>query len=301
MRNLRERLALTAVTAAALTLTAALALAGTAQAGTGPVQYTHKSANTAVAGYFASAFGVYFTHIGGYIGSDGNSLAQLDPAPDNGAGYGMCNQSTGVAAQIGVVVNPGGATKNIEYSAGIFGAPVNNGDPCQNGNVNPGGAVTLFAGVPIGDTVNVEVLFDGHHAHNGCHARQVLFLAQDITAHNGITRQSPCIWMPFGTVFNEAEAGVTADDTLVAPLPDQAGVQADTEPNMLMREAHVFAAGNGPNGVVHGSILMPNSAWDIYPVASTSNGLAPLGGTVLLAPGVPRSDHFVVKIGGSPA
>lgn len=292
-----RRLAVRLGAAAPLVLAAAILATTPARAASGPPQYTAKSATTAVSGYFASAFGVYFTHVTSYIGSDGNSIAQLNPGATNGAGVGLCDQTTGEAAQAGdVLTSP--TTVNVDYSTGVFGAPVSNGNPCQNGDVNPGGASVLLANVPVGHTTEVDILFDQHHPHNGCVAGQVKFLAMDISAHNGVTRESPCVTLPPGTVFNEGDAGVTADDTAVAPLPLQAVPQADTEPNMLVRFAHVKLNGNSPHGEVMGSI-QNNGAWTAFPVGSTVSGLTPPGGSLLLAPGVFASDHFIVKVGGA--
>lgn len=295
--SIRRRLAVLAAVPA-LVVGAGLAATGSAHAANGPVQYTPKSSSHAVSGYFASAFGVYFTHITSYIGSDGNSIAQLDPTAANGAGLGLCDQTTAEAVQVGQVLNPGLATTDVDYGLGNLGPAVSNNDPCQNGTVGVTG--TLLHLVPVGHTVRVDILFDQRHPHNGCHAGQVKFLAQDLSAHNGVTIESPCRWLPHGTVFNEGDAGVTADDTLTAPLPDQSPIQSDTEPNLLVRFAHVFLNGNSPTGEIKGSI-QNNSAWDTFPVDSTSNGQPPLGGSVLLAVGRFFDDHFIVKVGGAAA
>jgi hypothetical protein len=269
---------------------------GVAHAANGPAQYTAKSATSAVSGYFAHEFGAYFTHITSYIGSDGNSISQLKPGPANGAGVGLCNQTTGEAAQAGQVLNTGGLTTNVDYGVGNLGAPVSNNNPCQNGTVGITG--TLISNVPVGHTVRVDILFDQKHAHNGCHAGQAVFLAEDLSAGTGVTKSSPCVSLPSGTVFNEGDAGVTADDTNVAPLPLQSIPQSDSEDNMLVRFAHVNLNGNSPTGEIKGTI-QNNSAWTTFPVGSTSNGLTPPGGSLLLAPGVFSSDHFLVKVGGA--
>ena len=293
--SIRRRLAVLAAVPA-LVVGAGLAAGGSAHAANGPPQYTAKSATHAVSGYFASAFGAYFTHITTYIGSDGNSISQLDPSAANGAGIGLCDQTTGEAVQVGQVLNPGLLTTNVDFGIHNLGPAVSNNDPCQNGTTGITG--TLLFNVPVGNTVEVDILFDQRHPHNGCHAGQVVFLAQDLSAHNGVTKQSPCIWVPHGTVFTEGDAGVTADDTNVAPLPLQVIPQADTEPNMLVRFAHVKLNGNAPDGEIKGSI-QNNGAWTTFPVGSTSNGLPTPGGSLLVAPGPFFDDHFLVKVGGA--
>jgi hypothetical protein len=184
---------------------------------------------------------------------------------------------------------------NVDFATGDFGAAVQNNDPCQNGAIDPGGATALLSGIPVTHTTEVDILFDPHHAHNGCHAGQVTFLAEDLSAHNGVTKQSPCITMPPGTVFTEADAGAIVNNTTVSQLPGSIP-EPDGGSYILVRFAHVDLNGNSPTGEVKGTI-QNNSAWTAYPVGSTNNGAVPPGGTLLLGTSVFFDDHFTVDEG----
>jgi hypothetical protein len=295
---------------AAVPLAAAslLALSAAASASVSPnVKWTSK-AHAAVAGYYAQATGqqdpVAFTHATSYLGNDGQSNQEkftpsAPPAIQNGGGIGLCDQSTSEAVQVGDVY-VGGGQLNVVYGFGHFGAPVNNGDPCENGIVAPTAGHVLLTGIPVNDTVRVDILYDGHHAHNGCHAGQVLFLAQDLSASGPLAR-SYCIWMPHGTEFTEGDAGVVADTTNVASIPDLVNVPLpDTfrSENLLMTFAHVAFNANSLTGgpEVKGS-LQSSPFWTAFPVASTNNGQPVPAGSLLLATGQFRSDHFRVYVG----
>jgi hypothetical protein len=270
------------VTPAATAATAARA------AVSGSPQYTAKSA-AAVAGYFANSIDVNFTHVQGREGGNGSDgdIGLLGTGSTNGAGIGMCDGSTGVAAQLGDV-NLGGGMMNVDYGVGAFAGPAkNNGDLCQNGVVNPGGAVSLLGDIPSSHTVDISILFDGRHAHNGCHAGQVLFVAQDRSNPSNL-KESPCIWLPRGTVFTEIDTGVVADTTLLS-----------TPANVpLVTFAHLLASANLNDGAgtVHGS-FQTDADWTVWPVVSTSNGTPQ--GSVLLTEGPFASDHYHL-FSGSP-
>jgi hypothetical protein len=293
--------------AAAVALGASLG-ATAAQAGVSShVFYTTKSVKGAVSGYFASAQDTYFTHITSYIGSDGPTWGKLAVGTSNGAGDGLCDQNTGEAVQEGIV-NNGDGTMNVGYDAGTFTVASSDGDKCHagtiagNGASSIGGFQPLIKNVPIGNTVVVDILSDQHHAHNGCVAGQIVLQAEDLSGAPGMWHRSPCFAAPGGvhTVFNEADTGTVADDTLVAPLsgavpqPDGAG------PSELGAFAHVTLSGNDVHGVVHGS-FQNNANWTAFPVASTNNGAAPPAGSLLLAPTIFFSDHYRVNIGGAVA
>jgi hypothetical protein len=284
------------------------AAAPAARAGISPViKYTVKgsSAQGAVAGYFAQTSGlqrpVGFTDEVSYLGNDGQRNQEkfaVNTTSDvtNGGGIGLCDPNTHVAVQEGDTYI-GGGLMDVVFGAGTFGPAINNGDPCENGIVNPF-STALLENIPVDDTVLVNILYDGHHAHNGCHAGQVLFLAQDLSAASPLVR-SNCIWLPRGTVFTEADAGVTADAVDLSALPG--GVPQPNirrSPYGLMTWAHALLSGNyldGP-GTVHGS-FWNSSLWTAYTVAATSNGFAPPAGTLLIAPGVVNDDSFRVYEG----
>jgi hypothetical protein len=275
----------------------------------GHVYYTPKGA-TATAGYEASALGVYFTHQYSYAGSDGPTLEQLSPATvsggtitsiTNGAGIGLCDQNTGDDADLGVI-NIGGGLKDVVWATGVFTAPAKDGnDLCHNGlpvSSIPSSQI-LIANVPIGDTIVLNELSDQHHAHNGCAAGTILFEAQDLS-NPAIIHDSPCVSAPGGssTVFNEADQGTVADDQTVAPLASQTVPQPGGVAGSLAVFAHDTLSANTPTGTVHGSFQsIPN--WTVFAVASTSNGMAVPGGTLLLAPGPFSEDHSTVFVGGA--
>lgn len=269
-----------AALAAGAILTVALAMAGTwnAQANVvGSPKYTNATSN-AVSGYFASAGGTTFTHIEGYSGSNGtNSLESLGQAVTNGAGVGLCNQTTGDALQDGIVYT-GGTTKSVDWVTGTFGAPKSNNDKCENG-VLPGPA--MFAGlgsISVSDTVAFQILYDGHHSHNGCSAGQALFLASDVTANPGVWISSGCVSVG-NVTYNEADAGVVADGQGMTPPAAQ----------YLATFAHLGLSGHASGLSVHGS-FQNNANWDAFPVFSTTNGLA--SGGKVLAPQAFANDHF---------
>lgn len=298
----RHRLGALAVLGAALA--AVLGLTTSASAGVSShVFYTTKSATGAVAGYFASAPDTYFTHITSYIGSDGPTWGKLHPGTSNGAGDGLCDQTTGDAVQEGIV-NNGDGTMTIGYDAGVFNVTSTDGDKCHAGTIagNSSSSIgfhPLITGVPITHTVVVDVLSDQHHAHNGCPAGTIVFTAEEL-GNPGMFHRSICVAAPggFRTVFNEADTGTVADDTTVAPLPDSPVIQPDSTVDELGGFAHVTLSGNAPHAVVHGS-FQSNSSWTAFPVASTSNGAAPPAGSLLIAPRVFASDHYRVRIGGA--
>lgn len=263
---------------AILTVGLALAAASGAQANViNAPKYTW-AAHNAVSGYFASAGGTTFTHIEGYSGSNGtNSLESLGQLVTNGAGVGLCNQTTGDALQAGIVYT-GGHTKSVDWVTGMFGAPQSNNDKCENG-ILPGPAV--FAGlgsIAVSDTVALQILYDGHHSHNGCSAGQALFLASDVTANPGVWISSGC--QSVGTVtYNEADAGVVADGQGMTPPATQ----------YLATFAHLGLSGHASGHSVHGS-FQNNSNWSAFPVFSTTNGFA--SGGKVLAPQSFFHDHF---------
>jgi hypothetical protein len=249
-------------------------------------EYTNANMN-AVSGYFANHINVTFTHIEGYLGSNGTtSLENLGQTTGNGAGVGLCNQSTGEALQGGIVYN-GGHTKNVDFASGPFGPAQSNGNPCENGTLGSPQPFTQLQGISVSDTIAFQILYDGHHAHNGCHAGQALFEASDVTTHPGVWFDSPCVSVPHGTVFNEADAGVVADKQGMTPPATQ----------YLATFAHLgLTAFSSTGHVVHGS-FQNNPTWSAFPVFSTTNGFS--SGGKVLAPQTFANDHFD-ELAGTP-
>jgi hypothetical protein len=239
--------------------------------------YTN-AVHNAVSGYFASAGGTTFTHIEGYSGSNTtNSLENLGQAVTNGAGVGLCNQTFGQALQAGILYT-GGTTKSVDWGTGTFGAPMSNNDKCENGVLL---SPTPFAGlssVSVSDTIAFQILYDGHHSHNGCSAGQAVFLASDITTNPGVWITSGCVGVGTNT-YNEADAGVVADGQGMTPPANQ----------YLATFAHLGLSGHAGSLSVHGS-FQNNSHWNAFPVFSTTNGLA--SGGKVLAPQTFANDHF---------
>ena len=282
----------------AYTLVAALAAAGMALAAAGPASATtppsagvssfarYTNANTdPVAGWFASADGGgYFTHVYGYIGSNGTaSLNQLSASPANGAGLGMCNQSTGYAAQIGDIYT-GGGSMEVAYGFGTFGPAKSFSDPCANGVVDPAPGVLLHAS--IRDTIVGQILYNAYQDHNGCRPGDALFEAEDLTSSPGVWHSSGCVPVGRGALYDETDVGVVADTT---------GMSAPAA-NLLAVFAHVGLSENlNGGGTAHGSFQTdPN--WTVFPVFSTGTGNGPES-AALLAPTAFANDHTTVLAG----
>lgn len=176
---------------------AAVVLAGTAVAGTGPVTYTSTTleGGNSVAGWSAfSASEVNFTHIESYIGSSGDSswenlpvvktttefgnpatwtvgktMTGLSPlntegTPDpitGGVGLQLCDRNVGAlgeAAQLGIV-NVGAGNFDVVEALGAFVGPALNssGNMCDNG---------VLGGAPNSVALIVRVLLTGVRAND---------------------------------------------------------------------------------------------------------------------------------------
>jgi hypothetical protein len=258
---------------------------GTANAGVSPfVHYTQAGTgpNHGVSGYFASSLGTDIVHVAGYVGSNGtHSLENLAPSSNNGVGIGLCNQTTGEALQVGDVYL-GAGLMDADFTFGVQGPAMYFGNRCANGVVAaPMG--TLLHNVPVTDTLAYQVLYSRNHFHNGCAPGQAVFEAENVTSNPGVWISSPCVTMPSGTVFNEADAATVAVTTLLAPPAS----------NLLFVEAHLgltSAAGH------HGS-FQSDSAWTAFRVNSSSDAAA--SGSQLLVPQPFSHDNFKL-LEGSP-
>jgi hypothetical protein len=263
---------------AVLAASAAVALTMPASAGVSPViRYTQAGTgpHQGVSGYFASSLGTDFTHVSGFVGSNGtHSLENLAPSSNNGVGIGLCNQTTGMALQAGDVYL-GAGLMDADFTFGVQGAPLYFGDRCANGVVAaPMG--TLLHNVPVTDTIAYQVLYSRTHFHNGCAPGQAVFEAENVTGNPGIWISSPCVTMPPGTVFNEADAAAVAVTTLLAP----------PAVNYLFTEAHLGLT----NAAGHHGTFQSDPAWTAFRVNSSSNAAA--SGSQLLVPQLFTADHF---------
>jgi hypothetical protein len=297
---LRRKIFTTAVAAAALG-SFAVAGVGAASATTHPnvvsksVVFTEKS-DSGVAGWKASGFGESFTQVTSYIGTP-HSFEQFDPSSTNGIAVGLCNQSTGEAAQIADIyqgVVDGQPVYNVEAFTGAFGAAATSNDPCLNG-INPGAEITLLSDIPVGNTAEVALHYTPQVGH---HAPKMLYFAEDLTNPSYVTEVQN-VELPAHTVFTEAEVGVVADDTSVAPLADQNVPTARSSSYVLGVFAHVDITGQNILSGDYAVAPMQSSTpeWNTQAVGSTSNGLG--GGSILLAPTSWESDATQVQAGGA--
>jgi hypothetical protein len=281
----------------AAVLAGGLSLSATANAAVTPAVTYSNAGTNAVAGWFAHSLNQEaFTHGNSYIGSSGNSSLSSLPVSTptditGGAGLGFCDEASGQAAQVGVI-NIGGGKEDVVAATGTFGTVLQNGDPCENGVVNPTGKTDtagnfsfsiLLAGVSVNDTVDVDLQSNALVSFNGNPADSVAFEATDL-AHPTETGSfvSPAFT---GAVATEMDAGVIADTAMApaitgTPVPaSDAGTLARSAPNELVRFAHVKVSvnNNAPGGhESHGNRNAPlqaaNTAWDTSPVVATQDG-----------------------------
>jgi len=306
--------------AGAAVLAGGLSLSATANAAvTSTVTYSNAGTN-AVAGWFAHSLNqVAFTHENSYIGSSGNSSLSNLPVstPMNvlgGVGLGLCDEATGQAAQIGDI-NIGNGLVDVVAATGTFGPAIQNGNPCENGVVNPMGATNamgnlsfkaLLTNVPVNDTVDVDMKSNPFHAFSGNPADSVSFQATDLN-HPAMVGSfvSPAFT---GAVFTETDAGVISDTAKApaitgTPVPaSDAGSLSHSAPNELVRFAHVKVSANdyGNHGNVnHGNAGAPlqaaNTDWNASPVVSTQDGTST--GALYLDVSNFGADNFYIKGG----
>lgn len=270
-----------------------LGLAGTTAASasvSSHIYYTDANID-AVAGYFATSdVGNFMTHIQGYLGSnDTDSLQQLQPGFTNGQTLSLCSTSTGDALNVGAVNNDNG-TKSVGWHVGSYGSTATNnaqGDPCEDGELTGGlGIFPQLQNVPLTDTIVAQIL---NYVNRGgtCRKGDVLFEAQDITAHPGVWYSSGCQKANDSGQYNEASAFFTKDSTEVSAPAD----------NYLGTFAHLGVTDSAGTA---GS-LQASATWTAYGVDSTANGESSDPNLLQVqADGIPNTffqDHFDVYAG----
>jgi hypothetical protein len=173
--------------------------------------------------------------------------------------------------------------------AGVL--PASGGDVCLSSELPAGEASLVLKNVPVSDTVQMQLLYDGNHAHNGVGAGRATFVATDLShpTTSQVNTPGPVFTHHADSEFFEAENGIigaTGPGTATASLP--ATVLPDSRfPNNAVVEAHVLLNANDTaTGNEVQATLQSNAAWDAVPDASQ------VGGVIVGAPSVFKSDHF---------
>ena len=166
----------------------------------------------------------------------------------------------------------------------------NGGDPCMSAVILTGRAAIVLRHVPDRDTVKMDLLFDGLHAHNGTHAGFASFIATDLsspTANQVNSDQQVFGRMGRTSEFYEAQNGLVGvqGGTPTSSLPSL--IVPDVRfPNMVMVEAHGALNGNSLNGEVFGS-FQSGQAWTVTPDVTEQGGNVITGAVSQY-----KSDHF---------
>jgi hypothetical protein len=271
-------------------------------------EYTNAGINP-VAGYLVQATNPTknVTQISSYIGSNNShSLAQLPVGTKNGFGIEVCN-SDGThnrAIQVGVV-HSGANLMDVDWAVGDLGQPVNtsNANACQNGVLGNFGATVhqLLTGVPINDTVNVQLTYDNgsardrrgdrHHIGQWLVTAQVVPNGEYTTYAGGLTPQTAWVTPGVGH-FNMAGFGTEANFA-------QALTPLSASSAYLGSEAHMRLEYNSDGTNDYTFMNVPSSFTQTLEVDSTSNGDSPGdGGVTYIKPSAPSHDAFNVFEGG---
>lgn len=285
---------------------AVLVTSGTAAlaSGVSGTEYTNASVNP-VSGYQVnngSPAGHKVTQVSSYIGSNNShALAALPLGTSNGMGIQVCNPSTGDAIQLGII-HSGTNLMNVVYAAGTLTASTSNADPCQDGALarfTPAvGPVTLMAGVPINDTVNVQLTYDSGRARDfrGDLAHIGDWLAQGQVVGNGeFTTFSGGHTLFTRWVFGSA----SHNRYTVASFGTEANSASHLTPLssnsvFLGAEAHMRQEYNSDGGNDYTMMNLPAFS-QLLRVDSTSNGDAPQdGGVTYIRPSSLLNDAFNV-------
>lgn len=294
-----------AVTAAALAIAASSGMASAAVSGT---EYTNASVNP-VAGYLVQGTNPtqHVTQVSSYIGSnDTKALAALPVGDKNGVGIEVCN-SDGVhnrAIQVGVV-HSGTNLMDVDWAVGDLGGqvPTSNANACQNGVLANSGADVhqLLTGVPINDTVSVQLTYDDGTAHDQRgdrhHIGLWLVTAQVVPNGNytsysgGLTPQTTWVTPGIGH-FNMAGFGTEANfKSALTPLSASA--------SFLGAMAHMRLEYNSDGANDYTFMNVPSAFTQTLEVDSTSNGDSPVdGGVTYIKPSAPKADAFNLFEGG---
>ena len=320
--------------AGSIAIAAVLALGGAASASTG-AEYTNASVNP-VAGYLVqSGPTANVTQVSTWVGSgDSHSLAALPESTSNGFGTEVCNSATGEAIQVGIV-HTGANTMDVDYAVGNLGKKYiggiltsvgaeSNANVCQNGVLanfdvtgptklvgasegipatasgpdTQGVPAILMSGIPINDTVSVELTYDNGKAHdyrgNKSHIGDWVVTASVVpdgeytTYAGGLTEQTAWV-VPGSGKFDDAGFGTEANFAqALSPLSD-GSVYLGSQAHMRLEY----------NSVGSADYTLGNVPAELIAVSSTSNGDAPGdGGTTYIAPTAIHNDGFGVDEGG---
>lgn len=295
---------------------AAFSTLGAGAAVTG-AEYTNAGVNP-VAGYLVQGTNPtkYVTQISSYIGSNNShALSQLPVGTKNGFGIEVCNTVTGEAIQVGVIHDASVPnTMDVEYAVGLLSesptgthlGAVSNANVCQNGVLDNfktffGGVKSLLTGVPINDTVGVQLTFDngsardrrGDHGHIGqwLVSGQVVPNGEYTTYAGGVTPQFAWV-APGSGRFDDAGFGTEANFA-------QALTPLASSSSFLGAEAHMRLEYNSNGNADYTFMNVPSSFTQTLEVDSTSNGDRPSdGGVTYIKPSAPSQDAFNVFEGG---
>jgi hypothetical protein len=205
-----------------------------------------------------------------------------------GTEYGKGGSNAGTTAQELIIpVTP--RTYDVVAIEGQF-ANSPQGDSCLDSTLPSGSAAVLLSDVSDRDTVQLDVIYDGLHPHNGVPAGNATFVATDLSTPSAaqISTSKPVFKTPHSE-FYEADAGLVG--ATGRPTSSLAGdVLADSNgPNLAVKLAHVQLNGNNTSTghEVHGT-LQSDAAWTAVPVVYHAYG--DYAGAV----SVFFSDHFSV-------
>lgn len=168
----------------------------------------------------------------------------------------------------------------------------NGGDPCMSAVLPSGVAEAVLKHIPDRDTIKLDLLFDGEHAHNGTTAGNASFIATDLShpTANQVNTDTPVFGgesMDATSEFYEAQNGLIGvkGGTPTASLPSE--IVPDVNfPGLVAKEAHGALNGNSLNGEVFGS-FQSGQAWTVTPDVTEQGGNVITGAVSQY-----RSDHF---------
>jgi hypothetical protein len=283
-----------------------LATGSLASAAVSGTEYTSASVNP-VSGYLVQSVSPteHVTQISSYIGSNNShSLAALPVGTHNGFGIEVCNSdgSHNRAIQVGIV-HTGTNTMDVDWAVGDLGsAQTTNANACLNGVLANFGATVhqLLTGVPINDTVNVQLTYDNgsardrrgdrHHIGQWLVTAQVVPNGEYTTFAGGVTPQTA--WVAPGTGhFNMAAFGTEANAS-----PHLTPLSAGS--SFLGACAHMRLEYNSDGTNDYTFTNLPGAFTQTLEVDATSNGDAPAdGGVTYIKPTVPKNDAFNVNEG----
>jgi hypothetical protein len=248
----------------------------------------------------------------------GQTLSLPTQQPQGGIGMALCDRNTGglgEAAQLGIINVGGGLFDEVE-GLGAFGTTVLNssGDVCDNGILGaaPGSHAfvirVLLTGIRANDTVQGGIAynakqnytFGGHVVAKG----DITFYATDLSNPTDTNEDflGGGTFLPQPLVTNEADVGVVSDTAASIPLPGGSLIPApnggsleSVAPNEFARFAHVKLSANSTVIGHHtvsgaGAFEAAGVPWNVYPVASTSDGTA--GGILKMIPQQFAADNF---------